>query len=414
VLTRLLSFVTVKSPEFLLLLMASAVPLSFATWMALLDNFAVHSANFTGREIGILQSLREVPGFLAFLIIYVLLVIREQRLAILSLLLLGVGTAITGFFPYATGLYICTVLMSIGFHYYETLQTSLTLQWIEKERTAETLGRIIAVGSFSGLIAYALVYVTSKQFNLSLTWIYLAAGAATISIALIAWRLFPMYPQRVTQHKHIVLRQRYWLYYALTFMSGARRQIFIVFAGFLMVEKFGFDVSDIALLFLANALLNIFLAPRIGRLVGRIGERSALLLEYTGLIFIFTAYAFVDSASVAAGLYILDHLFFAMAIAIKTYFQKIADERDIASTAGVSFTINHIAAVFLPVVLGLIWLTSPAAVFLAGAGMALISLLLSCLIPKNPTPGNEVITTITNLPRLTRLTRSASSQSGNS
>ena len=379
--------------------MASAVPLSFATWMALLDNFAVHSANFTGREIGILQSLREVPGFLAFLVIFVLLVIREQRLALLSLLLLGIGTALTGFFPYATGLYFCTVLMSIGFHYYETIQTSLTLQWIEKERTAETLGRIIAVGSFSGLIAYALVYVASKQFDLSLTWIYLVAGAATVFIAFLAWSLFPLYPQHVTQHKHIVLRKRYWLYYALTFMSGARRQIFIVFAGFLMVEKFDFDVSDIALLFLANATLSIFLAPRIGRLVARIGERSALLLEYSGLIIIFTAYAFVDSASVAAGLYILDHMFFAMAIAIKTYFQKIADQRDIASTAGVSFTINHIAAVFLPVVLGLIWLTSPAAVFLAGAAMALISLLLSCLLPKNPTPGNEFVFSMPGVPR---------------
>ena len=205
--------------------------------------------------------------------------------------------------------------------------------------------------------------------------------------------------QQNTQHKHIVLRKRYWLYYALTFMSGARRQIFIVFAGFLMVEKFDFDVSDIALLFLANATLSIFLAPRIGRLVARIGERSALLLEYSGLIIIFTAYAFVDSASVAAGLYILDHMFFAMAIAIKTYFQKIADQRDIASTAGVSFTINHIAAVFLPVVLGLIWLTSPAAVFLAGAAMALISLLLSCLIPKNPTPGNEFVFSMPGVPR---------------
>ena len=151
--------------------------------------------------------------------------------------------------------------------------------------------------------------------------------------------------------------------------------------------------------FLANATLSIFLAPRIGRLVARIGERSALLLEYSGLIIIFTAYAFVDSASVAAGLYILDHMFFAMAIAIKTYFQKIADQRDIASTAGVSFTINHIAAVFLPVVLGLIWLTSPAAVFLAGAAMALISLLLSCLIPKNPTPGNEFVFSMPGVPR---------------
>jgi len=157
-----------------------------------------------------------------------------------------------------------------------------------------------------------------------------------------------------------------------------------------MVEKFGYDVSAMALLFLANAMLSIFLAPRIGRLVAKIGERRALLIEYVGLIMIFTAYAFVNNAHFAAALYILDHMFFAMAIAIKTYFQKIADERDIASTAGVSFTINHIAAVFLPVLFGFLWLVSPAAVFLCGAAMAVISLLLSLYVPEVPAPGNEV------------------------
>lgn len=371
------------------MLMASAVPLSFATWMVMLDNFAIHQAGFTGREIGILQSLREIPGFLAFAVVFLLLLIREQRLAVVSLLLLGIGTAITGFFPYALGLYFATVLMSVGFHYYETLQTSLTLQWIEKDKTAATLGRLIAVGSFSSLIAYALVYLVSRQLQVGSIWIYLIAGSATVALALIAWTKFPAFPQRVTQHKHIVLRRRYWLYYALTFMSGARRQIFVVFAGFLMVEKFGFDVADIALLFLVNAVLNMVFAPRIGKWIGRVGERPALLIEYSGLILIFTAYAFVEHAGIAAGLYVLDHLFFAMSIAIKTYFQKIADERDIASTAGVSFTINHIAAVFLPVVLGLVWLLSPAAVFLTGTALAACSLLLSLCIPNDPQPGNE-------------------------
>jgi MFS family permease len=189
----------------------------------------------------------------------------------------------------------------------------------------------------------------------------------------------------------MVLRRRYWLYYALTFMSGARRQIFIVFAGFLMVEKFGYEVGDIALLFLLNAALNIWLAPRIGRLIGRIGERKALIFEYLGLIGVFTAYAFVENATVAAGLYVVDHLFFALAIAIKTYFQKIADPRDIAATAGVGFTINHIAAVAIPVAFGYIWLHSPAAVFLAGTAMAVVSLLLSLNVPPRPCPGNEVI-----------------------
>ncbi|MCP5150771.1 MAG: MFS transporter [Ectothiorhodospiraceae bacterium] len=379
-----------RRPEVLLLLMAAAVPLSFSTWMTLLDNFSIHRAQFTGREIGILQSLREVPGFLSFAVVLLLLLVREQRLAYASLALLGLGTAVTGLFPHAIGLYVTTVVMSLGFHYYETLQTSLALQWIDKARAPQTLGRIIAAGSFASILAFGLVWLAFDRLGLDFAWVYAIGGGATAVIAVGAWLAFPQFPQRVAQHKHMVLRRRYWLYYALVFMSGARRQIFIVFAGFLMVEKFGFDVSAMATLFLLNAAANIWLAPRIGSLIARFGERNALVCEYVGLIVVFTAYAFVESAVAAASLYVVDHLFFALAIAIKTYFQKIADPADIASTAGVSFTINHIAAVGLPVVFGMLWLASPAAVFLCGAAMAGVSLLLSLNIPDRPEPGNEV------------------------
>jgi hypothetical protein len=95
----------------------------------------------------------------------------------------------------------------------------------------------------------------------------------------------------------------------------------------------------------------------------------------------------------AAALYVLNHLFFALALAIKTYFQKIASPGDIAPTAAVAFTINHIAAVFLPAALGYLWLSSPISVFLLAAGMAVISLGLSCLVPRHPEPGRE--TTLT-------------------
>ncbi len=379
-----------RRPEILLLLMAAAVPLSFATWQALLNNFAIERAAFTGAEIGILQSLREVPGFLAFLVVYLLLLWREQTIAYLALLLLGVGTAVTGLFPSILGLYVTTVAMSIGYHYYETIQISLSLQWIEKDKAPETLGRIIAIGSFASIVTFGLIWLAMDLAGLDFSWVYAIGGGLTAAIAAFAWIAFPRFPEKVRQHRHMVLRRRYWLYYLLTFMSGARRQIFIVFAGFLMVEKFGFDVAAITLLFLVNAVINVFMAPRIGRLIGRWGERNSLIFEYCGLILVFTAYAFVENPAVAAGLYVVDHLFFALAIAIKTYFQKIADPADIAATAGVSFTINHIAAVFLPVGLGFVWLASPSAVFLTGSALATISLLLSFNVPTAPAPGNEV------------------------
>ena len=382
---------TWRRPDVLLLLMACAVPLSFATWQTLLDNFAIHRAAFTGAEIGMLQSLREVPGFLAFAVVFLLLVMREQSIAFVSLALLGIGTALTGWFPTVMGLYCTTVLMSLGFHYYETMQVSLSLQWIDKQRAPETLGRLIAAGSFSSIVTFGLVWVVFELLGLDYQWMYMLGGGLTAGIALVGWLAFPRFPEKVRQHRHIVLRKRYWLYYALIFMSGARRQIFIVFAGFLLVQKFDFDVATITLLFLVNAVINIWLAPRIGRLIGRIGERRALIFEYLGLIGVFTAYAVVESAALAATLYVVDHLFFALAIAIKTYFQKIADPADIAATAGVGFTINHIAAVLLPALFGLLWLISPALVFLSGAAMAGVSLLLALNVPRHPQPGNEVL-----------------------
>ncbi len=382
---------TWRRPELLLLLMASAVPLSFATWQTLLDNFAIHRAAFTGAEIGLLQSLREVPGFLAFAVVFLLLVMREQNIALLSLALLGIGTALTGWFPTVLGLYCTTVLMSIGFHYYETMQTSLSLQWIDKGHAPETLGRLIAAGSFASIVAFGLVWVTFELLGLDYRWVYMVGGGITAGVALVGWLAFPHFPEKVRQHRHIVLRKRYWLYYALTFMSGARRQIFIVFAGFLLVQKFDFDVAAITMLFLVNAVFNIWLAPRVGRLIGRIGERRALIFEYLGLIGVFTAYALVDNAAIAGTLYVIDHLFFALAIAIKTYFQKIADPADIASTAGVGFTINHIAAVLLPALFGLLWLVSPGLVFLSGAAIAGVSLILALNVPRQPRPGNEVV-----------------------
>ena len=380
-----------RRPEVLLVLISVAMPISFSTWMALINNFAVERAQFTGIEIGILQSVREIPGFLAFAVIFVLLLLREQALALLSLGLLGIGVALTGFFPSFVGLLLTTVVMSTGFHYFETVRQSLALQWLAKEQAPAMLGRLIAVGSFASLVAFALIYLGIDLGGLDMKWVYLIGGGITLVLTLAAWILFPRFPEKVEQSKRLILRRRYGLFYALTFMAGARRQIFVVFAGFLMVEKFGFDVASMTLMFLANHVIAMVLAPRIGKLVGRWGERRVLTIEYVGLVAVFTGYAFVETAWIAVGLYILDHLFFAMAIAIKTYFQKIADPADIAATSGVSFTINHIAAVVIPAAFGLLWMVSPAAVFLAGTGMAVCSLVLARLVPRQPTYDNVTV-----------------------
>lgn len=373
----------------LLFLLAIGNTIAFATWQVMLNNFAVEQAAFSGEEIGILQSLREVPGFLAFTAILLMIYLRQQSFAILSLLTLGIGTAITAFYPTALWLYFSTVIMSIGFHYLETLHSSLSLQWLSKAEAPKVLGQLISARAFCNLAILGALYIYLMFFAANYFLIYMLAGGISVAIGIYCWISIPHFEDRVAQKKELFLRKRYWLYYLLTFFAGARRQIFVVFAGFLLVEKFDFPVEDVVMLTLVNAALTFWLAPKIGRLISHIGERRALTLEYTGLIIIFVSYAFVDTIEIAIVLYLADHLFFAMAIAIKTYFQKIADPADIAATSSISFTINHIAAVVLPALLGFLWMINHSAVFLVGAGIALASLLLSQLIPDHPKPQQE-------------------------
>ncbi|MGI9366426.1 MAG: MFS transporter [Rhizobiaceae bacterium] len=379
-----------RQPAVLLMLMAGAMQLSFASWSALQYNFAHEMINFTGKEIGIQQSIREIPGFLSFAAVFFLFAMREQTFAMVSLVLLGLGTAATGYFPTALGFYITTFIGSVGFHYYETMHQSLTLQWLSKKNAAKIMGRILSVGSLAQLAAYALIFIAGSLYDLSYMTMFIVAGGVTLAAVAFMVSAYPQYPDSTPQTKSLIIRKRYWLYYAITFLAGARRQIFLVFASWMMVERFGYSFSDVAALFFVNAAIMMVCAPFLGQLIGLIGDRNAMLLQYSGLAFVFTAYAFVTVPELAIALYILDHAFFAMEIAKKTYFQKIATPSDIAGTTGVAFTINHIAAVFIPVAFGLLWLVSPAAVFLCGTAMAIGSFCLSLLVPRNPAPGNEV------------------------
>jgi len=384
-----------RRPVALLLLMAFAMPIAFSTWSALLNNFVIEAAGFTGVEIGWLHTVREIPGFLAVGVIAIIIFMHEQILGMVALSMLGAASAVTAWFPSLGGLLTITMFSSIGFHYFETVNQSLQLQWIDRDKAPQLLGWIVAVGSGASLLAYGLLVVTWKTLGLSYNFVYLVSGGTTVAIAVFCFLAYPQFEAPHPQVKKMILRRRYWLYYALQFMAGARRQIFTVFAAFMMVERFGFQVHEVTALFLINYLANMLFAPLMGTAVSLWGERRALVFEYVGLTVVFLSYGgiyyFGWGVVLAAGLYVVDHMFFALAFALKTYFQKIAAPADIAPTAAVAFTINHIAAVFLPALLGYLWVTSPAAVFGLAAAMAAVSTALALMVPRHPEPGHETV-----------------------
>jgi hypothetical protein len=360
----------------IVLTIASAVGLQ--AWRTLFNNFAVEVVGLSGAQVGIIQSVREIPGFLALLTVYFILIIREHHLSALSILFLGLGVALTGCLPTYSGIVITTLIMSSGFHYYETTNQSLTLQYFDKTKSPLVFGSQRRYAALANIAVGIFIFLA--QPFLSYKQLYVLLGILLVAVAVWGFMQKPVDKTLPLQHKRMILRRRYWLFYFLTFMSGARRQIFIAFAVFLLVKVFHFSLREVAVLFLVNNAINFYLSPLLARAIVRFGERKVLSFEYGSLVLIFIGYALVQNKWLAGGLYVLDHIFFNFAIAIRTYFQKIGAPKDIAPSMAVGFTINHLAAVVLPALGGVIWMVDYRLVFVAGAAMSLASLGVAQLI----------------------------------
>jgi hypothetical protein len=382
----------VRAPLQFLMTMAFINWVGFAAWQASINNFTVEIGAFAWKDTGLMQSVRELPGFLAFTAIVWIVWMREQTLAYAALLILGVGIALAGYFPSLTGVLITTFVMSVGFHYFETMNSSLQMQLLPKADAPRLMSRITTAGAVAQFVAYSgLAVVGWAGGAISYKLLYLGLGLFCVAATLYAMSRFGRFEGPVTQRKEIVLRQRYWLYYVITFFSGARRQLFHAFGGFLLVKSFGYSLSDMALLMLVTAALTTLCATRLGALIATLGERRTIAIENAVLIVVFAGYALTKSGTVAGLLFIADGVFMTLLLAQRTYFQKIGDPADMASTASVAFTINHIAAVVLPVTFGLIGMKDPALIFWLGVVIATCSLALSFLVPDRPAPGNETI-----------------------
>ncbi|MHC1700166.1 MAG: MFS transporter [Humidesulfovibrio sp.] len=367
-----------------LIVLTAASQIGMQGWITLFNNFAVERAGFGGFEVGLVQAVREIPGFLSLLVVYVLLVLPEHRIVALAITLLGVGVALTGFLPSFWGLTLTTLVMSFGFHYYETLNMSLTLQYFDRSQAPLVFGRLRSVTGMSNIAVGLSVLLAARAFDFA--GIYAILGSVVVLAGLWALTQDPSHAGLPVQRKKMLLRRKYTLFYILTFLAGARRQVFLAFAIFLLVKKFGMGLTEITLLFILNNVINVVANPLIGRAINRYGERALLTLEYSVVTVVFVVYAFSDSKLLVSCLYVLDQLVINFAMCVNTYFQKIGEPRDIAPTMAAGFTINHIAAVVIPVIGGALWLWDARLVFLGGAGLALCSLAAAQFIRTPPKP----------------------------
>jgi len=357
-----------------------AVGCTMALQMAMNANFLADEIGVSGFQLGLLEAVRESCGVLAFVLFALLAGLAEPIVGTAMLLLLAAGLGSYWVVPDFLWVVLLSLVWSQGLHIWMPLPNSMTLALAEPNRAGHRLGQMQAAGAAGSGIALiaALICV---WLGVKIRPLYLAAGLMAILAAIFCWKI----PHGIkTPGPRLVFRRRYARYYVLCFLEGWRKQIFLCFAGFLLVRQYHTPLSTMLLLWIAANGIGYVASARVGRLIDRVGERRILVFYYACLTGMFVGYALVSLPAVLYAIFVIDSSFFVFTTALTTLVNRLAPASEHTATLSMGVAMNHVAAVTMPFVGGLLWqYVSYQWAFVIGAMAAASSIAVALRIPKH-------------------------------
>ncbi len=355
-----------------------AMGMSHAVEFGVSGNFMNDVLDITGPQRGVVEGLRESCGIFALLVLAVLAGLAEPLIGAAMLVIYAVGLGSYFLVPDFTWLIVASMVWSQGLHVWMPLPNSMALAMAEPGRAGRRIGQLRAAGS-AGVIAGLAGAYGLNYWGVAMRPMYLVAGGVAIVAAMVCLGI----PRRIkTPGPRMVFRRKYKLYYALNFLEGWRKQIFMCFAGYLLIRKYDTPLETMLLLRIAVQVIGLVAAPRVGRLIDRVGERRVLMFYFASLVLFFIGYALVDNVAVLMVLFVIDNAFFVFAMALTTYVRHIAPESEYTGTLSMGVAMNHVSSVAMPLI-GAVLLAKLGDQwpFLLGALGAAISVAVAWRIP---------------------------------
>lgn len=345
----------------------------FGVQLTLFNNFIVERLSIEPHHLGYVEALREVPGFMNAFFVALMIRFAPPIVAAISLMIMGVGIMAYSQVDSVGMLALYSLVWSIGFHCWIPMEQSMSLLFSPEGKKGKWLGQLRSVNSLAWL-ASILICKLSYDF-VGYGGLFVMAGLATIGGG---FAVLFVSRERPAEERRFVFKRRYGLFYALNFLQGLRKQMFITFAIFALVKEHGMPVHTTMFLVLINQTLITIFAPTMGRWVDKYGERAMLSASYIGLAIVFFGYAVVTHRPTLYALYCIDNIIFFGGIALTTYLHKIAPPEDLKPSLAMGVTMNHFAAVASPLVGGLVWYHfGYEVIFFSGSLLAVISLIVS-------------------------------------
>ncbi len=363
-------------------------------FMATLNNYLadVHALDAGAR--GWLELPRELPGFfIMFVAAALLTVLRETQMAAAAMVFSAAGALGLGFLARDTALLVgFIVIWSLGDHIIFAVEGPIGLKLARGGREGARLGQFGGARNLGTILGVGVVFVLARLYGdryglFDLLAAFAAAAAAWCYLRLDVGR-------GEAPSRRLVFKRKYGLFYAISALFGIRKQIFLAFGAWVLVERHGVSVATIAMLYFVASTLGVVMRPLLGEVIDWLGERVVLSADELLLLAVCIVYAFADSLLpmpwalwALYGAYVADSVLFALRVARTTYLKKIADDpSEITPTISLGITIDHAVAMTLPVLSGWIWQTYGFQwVFVLAGAIALVGFFV-CLQIRVPSP----------------------------
>jgi predicted MFS family arabinose efflux permease len=336
-----------------------------------------------------LEFPRELPGLLVILFIGALSFLGgDVRISVAANLLAAVGMFCLGIIPPQYAMVILVIFIySMGQHIFMPLNGSIGMSFAEYDGMGKILGRLSSVGNIAIVVSSACLWFLYRFAHISYTTAFTMGAVAFLGSAILLSFIRPT--QTVHVKKRYVYRKEYRLYYWLCMLYGARKQIFLTFGPWVLVEVFKQPVATMTLLFFIIAVIGIFVKPWVGHLIDKLGERIVLSTEAFLFFLTCLGYAFAEDLfrpSVAIAFiyvcYVTDFTLDSVYMARVTYMKKIAlKPEDVSPSLALGTSVDHVVTIFLPILGGLVWYKSGPGgykyVFMGGAVVAFLNFVSS-------------------------------------
>ncbi len=371
-------------------------------FQAAMNNFLSEVYDMDGINRGILEFFREMPGLALVFLLALLHRMSDWKIMRLGTLI-SMGGAALLLIPmerFAAGKLAVTLIImlwSTGEHLVLPVRSTIALQVAKPEHAGRSLGLLTASHNFGMVAGSAIVmgifFVGGRGMKWSDTALFNTVWVliAILMLASVASTFSRNAPNIPSKRPRLYFDRKFSKFYALELFYGARKQIFLTFAPYVIIRVYNFPTEKMALLFGICAAVNIFGAPQIGKLCDKWGYRNVMIWDTVVLFFVCLLYGFAGdlfpewiALAVVCVNFLFDAVISTTAMATSIYVRDLSKNPDeITATLSTGLSINHLISIIAAPLGGWVWMRFGVEwLFSFAAVMALCNTAFAMTIPK--------------------------------